>query len=201
VIFAVFALSALLPSTAIFNTYIHNVSEEAPIIMKDLRNFSIAVSLSSFVLFCLLIVRRLNTFPVIFYLFASFSLVLVFAIIASIPVIDRMNTTKELSAIINQKKTGQDLIVNYAAYDQTLPFYTRSKVLIASYKGELEMGSQYEDAKDIFINDNDLIALLNSEKGVFTVLKKKRLAVLQGKISKPLTVLRCMNERCLVYNK
>ena len=201
VIFAVFALSAFLPSTAIFATYIHNVSEEAPVIMKDLRGFSIAVSLSSFVLFCLLIVRRFNTFPVIFYLFTSFSLVLVLAIIANIPVIDRMNTTKELSAIINQKKTGQDLIVNYAAYDQTLPFYTRSKVLIASYKGELEMGSQYEDAKDIFINDNDLSALLNSEKGVFTVLKKKRLAVLQGKVSRPLTVLKCMNERCVVYNK
>jgi len=201
VIFAVFALSAFLPSNALFNTYINNVSEEAPIIMKDLRGFSIAVSLSSFVIFCLLIVRRLNTFPVIFYLFTSFSLVLVLAIIVSIPVIDRMNTTKELSAIINQKKTGQDLIVNYAAYDRTLPFYTRSKVLIASYKGELKMGSQYEDAKDIFINDNDLIALLNSEKGVFTVLKKKRLAVLQGKISRPLTVLRCMNERCVVYNK
>lgn len=201
VIFAAFALSALLPLNALFNTYINSVSEEAPTIMKDLRNFSIAVSLSSFVLFCLLSIRRFNRFSILFYLFTFFSLFLVSAIISSTPVLDRMNTTKELAMVINQKRTGQDPIVNYAAYDQTLPFYTRSRVIVASYKGELEMGSRYEDAKDIFYNDDRLIKLLNSPKNVFTVLKKKRLAVLEDKISRPMTVLKCVNERCLVYNK
>ncbi len=200
VIFAVFALSALLPSNPLFIAYINNVSEEAPIIMKDLRSFSIAVSLSSFVLFCLLIVRRLNKFSILFYLFSLFSLLLVSAIISNTPVLDRVNTTKGLAAIIDQKKAGQDTIVNYASFDQTLPFYTRSKVIIASYKGELEMGSRYEDAKNIFINDDRLSVLLNSPERVFTVLKKKRLAVLQGKVSRPMTILKCMNERCLVYN-
>jgi 4-amino-4-deoxy-L-arabinose transferase-like glycosyltransferase len=201
VIFAAFALSALLPLNALFNTYINSVSEEAPTIMKDLRNFSIAVSLSSFVLFCLLSIRRFNRFSILFYLFTFFSLFLVSAIISSTPVLDRMNTTKELAMVINQKRTGQDPIVNYAAYDQTLPFYTRSRVIVASYKGELEMGSRYEDAKDIFYNDDRLIKLLNSPKNVFTVLKKKRLAILEDKISRPMTVLKCVNERCLVYNK
>lgn len=201
VIFAVFALSALLPLSALFNSYINNVSEEAPIIMKDLRSFSIAVSLSSFVIFCLLIVRRLNKFSVLFCMFSLFSLFLVSAIISNTSVLDRANTTKGLAAIIDQKSTGQDTIVNYASFDQTLPFYTRSKVIIASYKGELEMGSRYEDAKDIFINDDRLSVLLNSPESVFTVLKKKRLAVLQGKVSRPMTILKCMNERCLVYNR
>ncbi|HOE16396.1 MAG TPA: glycosyltransferase family 39 protein [Syntrophorhabdaceae bacterium] len=201
VIFAVFALSALLPSNPLFIAYINNVSEEAPTIMKDLRCFSVVVSLSSFVLFCLLIVRRLNRFSILFCLFNLFSLFLVSAIIFNTPVLDRMNTTKEFATIINQRRTGQDIIVNYASYDQTLPFYTGSRVVIASYKGELEMGSRYEDAKDIFINDDQLSALLNSSKSVFTVLKKKRLALLEEKISRPLAILKCMNERCLVHNK
>jgi 4-amino-4-deoxy-L-arabinose transferase-like glycosyltransferase len=201
VIFGVFAVSALLPSNDLFNAYINGISEEAPIIMKDLRSFSVAVSLSSFVIFCLLIVRRLNKFSVLFSLFSLFSLFLVSAIISNTPLLDRINTTKGLAAIIDQKSTGQDAIVNYASFDQTLPFYTRSKVIIASYKGELEMGSRYEDAKDIFINDGQLGALLDSPKSVFTVLKKKRLAVLQGKVSRPMTLLKCMNERCLVYNR
>jgi 4-amino-4-deoxy-L-arabinose transferase-like glycosyltransferase len=201
VIFAVFALSALLPLNTLFHAYINNVSEEAPIIMKDLRNFSIVVSLSSFVILCLLIIRRFNTLSFIFYLFTSFSLITVSAITFNIPVLDRINTTKELAAIINQKRTGQDIIVNYAAYDQTLPFYTRSRVIVASYKGELEMGSRYEDTKDLFINDDQLVALLNSSKNVFTVVKKKRLAILQEKNSKPMTILKCINERCLVYNR
>ncbi len=201
VIFAVFALSALLPSNPLFIAYINNVSEEAPTIMKDLRCFSVVVSLSSFVLFCLLIVRRLNRFSILFCLFNLFSLFLVSAIIFNTPVLDRMNTTKEFATIINQRRTGQDIIVNYASYDQTLPFYTGSRVVIASYKGELEMGSRYEDAKDIFINDDQLSALLNSSKGVFTVLKKKRLALLEEKISRPLAILKCVNERCLVHNR
>ncbi len=201
VVFAAFALSALLPSNAYFNAYINSISEEAPIVMKDLRNFSIIISLSSFVLFCLLIASKLNKLPTIFYFFTSFSLILVAAITFNAPVIDGLNTTKKLSTIIRQQKTGQDLIVNYAAYDQTLPFYTRSRVIIASYKGELEMGSRYQDAKDFFINDDGLIALLNSPKGVFTMVKKKRLAALQGKVSRPLTILGCKNERCLIYNK
>lgn len=201
VIFAVFALSAFLPLNTLFHTYINNVSEEAPVIMKDLRNFSIVVSLSSFVILCLLIIRRLNTLSFIFYLFTSFSLITVSAITFNVPVLDRINTTKELAAIINQKRTGQDIIVNYAAYDQTLPFYTRSRVIVASYKGELEMGSRYEDTKDLFINDDQLVALLNSSKNIFTVVKKKRLAILQEKNSKPMTILKCINERCLVYNR
>ncbi len=201
VIFGIFAVSALLPSNGLFNAYINGISEEAPIIMKDLRSFSIAVSLSSFVIFCLLVVRRLNTFSILFCLFSLFSLFLVSAIISNAPLLDRVNTTKGLAAIIDQRRTGQDTIVNYASFDQTLPFYTRSKVTIASYKGELEMGSRYEDTKDIFINDGQLSALLNSPKSVFTVLKKKRLAVLQGKVSRPMTILKCMNERCLVYNR
>lgn len=201
VIFAVFALSALLPSNPLFIAYINNVSEEAPTIMKDLRCFSVVVSLSSFVLFCLLIVRRLNRFSILFCLFTLFSLFLVSAIIFNTPVLDRMNTTKELAMIINQRRTGEDIIVNYASYDQTLPFYTGSRVVIASYKGELEMGSRYEDAKDIFINDDQLSALLNSPKGVFTVLKKKRLALLEKKISRPLAILKCVNERCLMHNR
>lgn len=201
IIFAVFALSALLPSNPLFIAYINNVSEEAPAIMKDLGCFSVVVSLSSFVLFCLLIVRRLNRFSILFCLFTLFSLILVSAIIFNTPVLDRMNTTKELAMIINQRRTGEDIIVNYASYDQTLPFYAGSRVVIASYKGELEMGSRYEDAKDTFINDDQLSALLNSPKGVFTVLKKKRLALLEKKISRPLAILKCVNERCLVYNR
>jgi hypothetical protein len=121
--------------------------------------------------------------------------------VLNIKTIDSLNSTKGLSNTINRNIREGDLLINYGAYDQTLPFYTKRNVIIAAYKGELEMGSKYEDAKNIFISEDDFIKLFKSEKRVFSVLKTKRLKRLTEKLPENITIIDYQNERCLIKNR
>jgi hypothetical protein len=121
--------------------------------------------------------------------------------VLNIKTIDSLNSTKGLSNTINRNIRKGDLLINYGTYDQTLPFYTGINVVIAAYKGELEMGSKYEDAKNIFISEDDFIKLLKSEKRVFSVLKTKRLKKLTEKIPENIIIIDYEGERCLIKNR
>jgi hypothetical protein len=114
--------------------------------------------------------------------------------------IDSLNTTKGLSSTIKRNFREGDLLINYGTYDQTLPFYTKKKIIIAAYKGELEMGSKYEDSKHIFISEDDFIKHFLSEKRVFSVLKTKRLKNLMEKVPEGITIIDYKSERCLIKN-
>jgi hypothetical protein len=105
-----------------------------------------------------------------------------------------------LADVINEKK-DYDYIINYASYDQTLPFYTRKRIVVASYTGELEMGSKYDDSKAYFIDENTFIDLFKTDKNIFCVLKAKRLNRLKEKISDKISIITCHSERCLITNK
>jgi len=118
----------------------------------------------------------------------------------NIKTIDSLNTTKGLSKTINRDISEEDMLINYGTYDQTLPFYTKRRIMIASYTGELEMGSKYEDSKDIFISEKDFINHFKSNKRVFSVLKTKRLKTLMEKIPGNVTVIDYQSERCLIRN-
>ncbi|MEI6154930.1 MAG: hypothetical protein WCQ90_12680 [Deltaproteobacteria bacterium] len=115
--------------------------------------------------------------------------------------IDSLNSTKGLSGTIKRNIHEGDLLINYGTYDQTLPFYTGRNVIIASYKGELEMGSKYDDAKNIFISEDDFIKLFKSEKRVLSVLKTKRLKTLMEKLPENITIIDYQSERCLIKNR
>jgi len=121
--------------------------------------------------------------------------------VLNLKTIDSLNTTKELSSTINRDIREGDLLINYGTYDQTLPFYTGKNVVIAAYKGELEMGSRYEDTKHIFINEDDFVKLFRSEKIVFSVLKTKRLKRLTEKLPENIIVIDYQGERCLIKNR
>jgi 4-amino-4-deoxy-L-arabinose transferase-like glycosyltransferase len=200
ILFAVFSSSAFLYGNAAFTSYIGTISGEAIAIMSELKSFSIGLSVVSAIAGVFLLFRRFNAFSFLVPLFAFFSGVIVIMLMLNSATIDKLNTTKKLSTTINELKPAPVYVVNYLSFDETLPFYTRQKVLIAGYKGELEMGAAYEDSKATFISESDFLNLLHSGSPTVAVLKEKKLKRLKEMAGDRMKVIECRSERCLVAN-
>jgi 4-amino-4-deoxy-L-arabinose transferase-like glycosyltransferase len=200
-IFLVFGAAALLSHIPPLSAYILDMSEDAPAgIIKDLLLFSLWVSFSSFIIVFFLIFKRVTTHARTFTLLSSFSLAIMLGILLSLNVVDRLRTSKNLAMMINGHKTKADYIISYASYEQTIPFYIKQGITVASYMGELEMGSKYEDAKKFFISEEEFLMLIPSDKKVLFVTKRKRLKKLQEMFPECIRIQGCQNDRCLVVN-
>lgn len=171
-------------------------------IIKETRGLSLSISAASAALVVLFCARQMRTFKAVFAAFISFSLVILVALMLHAPVIDRLNSTKELAQIIRERRAhAACAVVTYGSFDETLPFYIRGKVLVASYQGELAMGARYADAKDRFLSQQEFVALFNSGREVFAVLKESRLPQLPGMGISDATLLGCEDSRCLISNR
>ncbi|MCX5811044.1 MAG: glycosyltransferase family 39 protein [Proteobacteria bacterium] len=200
-IFSLFAIASILGIKGALNQWVNQISSEALNILDNLNGFLITVSVVSILSACLFCLRRFNRFSLTFYILSIFSFLFITTLLLNLNTIDTLNTTKKLADTINEKKDGDDYIINYASYDQTLPFYTKKRIVIASYTGELEMGSKYDDSKTYFIDEDTFINLFKTDKNIFCVLKSKRLNRLKEKIPEKISIIACHNERCLITNK
>jgi 4-amino-4-deoxy-L-arabinose transferase-like glycosyltransferase len=200
-IFLTIGAAALLSQISPLSVYIQNMAEDNTVsIMKDLLVFSLWVSLSSFIIVCFLIFKRFTTHTWSFILLSSYSLAIMFGILFNLAVVDKLNTAKNIATMINGHKAQADYIIDYSSYDQTIPFYIKQGITVASYTGELEMGSKYEDAKNIFISEEEFLKLLSSDKKILFVTKQKRLKRLQEMFPERIRIQGCQNNRCLVSN-
>jgi 4-amino-4-deoxy-L-arabinose transferase-like glycosyltransferase len=200
VFFALFALAGVVVATGVWNSYLR-VEPEMLNVLRDLKGFSIAIICFSVLPICFLCLRRMRSARPLFLILGCFSFAVIVLLMMHTRVIDKLNTTKELAQLINKEKAGAELdVVNYASYDETLPFYTRQKVYIASYKGELEMGSTYQDTKQMFLSNEEFARLFKSDRKVLCVLKATRLPRLRELGIENVQVLACQNGKCLVSN-
>jgi 4-amino-4-deoxy-L-arabinose transferase-like glycosyltransferase len=200
-IFFLFSAVSALGISGSLNQWVNQISSEAINILVNLKGFLIAVSVISIITACLFCFRKFGRYSLTFCTLFTFSFLFMIILLLNLNIIDMLNTTKKISNLINEKKYNYDYIINYASYDQTLPFYTKKRIIIASYKGELEMGSQYNDSKNYFIDEDTLINLYKTDKRIFCVLKEKKLNRLKEKISDKISIINCYNERCLITNK
>jgi 4-amino-4-deoxy-L-arabinose transferase-like glycosyltransferase len=200
-IFLVFGAAALLSRISPLSAYIQEISGNTPVdIIKDLLVFSLWVSFSSLIMVCFFIFKKFTTHAWTFTLLSSFSLAIMFGILFNLNVVDRLRTTKDLAIMINEHKAEADYIISYSSYEQTIPFYIKQGITVASYMGELEMGSKYEDAKKFFISEEEFLKLLPSDNKVLFVTKQKRIKRLQGMFPERIRIQGCQNDRCLVTN-
>ncbi len=200
ILFALFALAGMVVATGVGNSYLR-AEPDMLNLLKDLKGFSIAVVCFSLLPICLLCLRRMRNSGPLFLILGCFSLGVIVLLMTHTRVIDKLNSTKELAQLINRERTGAQLdLINYASFDETLPFYTRQKVYIASYKGELEMGSTYEDTKQMFLSNEEFTRLFKSDRKVLCVLKATRLQRLRDLGIENVRVLACQGEKCLVTN-
>jgi 4-amino-4-deoxy-L-arabinose transferase-like glycosyltransferase len=133
-------------------------------------------------------------------LLAAFSLAVCAGLMVHVRLIDRLDTTKELALAVRQVQKGDAAVVNYAAFDETLPFYLGRRVYLADYKGELEMGSKYPDSEGTFLGQEAFLQLFRSERPVLVVFKERRIDRLRGLGIEESPVL-CRAGRCLIANR
>ncbi len=200
-IFLVFGTIAFLCQVSPLSTHIQASSGNfAASVLKELMLFSLWISLSSFIMACLFIFKKFTTYRWIFILLSSFSLAVTLGILFNLSVIDKLNTNKTLAMMISEHQEHADYVISYSTYTQTIPFYLKKGITVASYKGELEMGSRYKEAKNIFISEGEFLRLLSSDRKVIFVAKQKRFKRLQSMFPERIHIQSCENERCLATN-
>ncbi|MCX8110360.1 MAG: glycosyltransferase family 39 protein [Syntrophorhabdaceae bacterium] len=188
-------------NTEIFLKWVEAISDEAPLIISELKVFFIILAATSFfALLFLLMSARSIIYRVMFFLLVIFSFVFICNIIIHRHIIDRLNTTKDIALALNERKSDNDLIVNYGSYDQTLTFYIKKRIIIVNYRGELDMGAKYEDAKGYFIDEDEFLRIARSNKRAFFVIKEKKLAYVKDRLFRGMTLITCKNDRCLYTN-
>ncbi|MBP1748735.1 MAG: arnT [Deltaproteobacteria bacterium] len=200
IIMAAFALAFFLYLSPSFMTYIDDIAMEALSIARDLIYFSLAVSLTSAICFILFLFKPFRLPKNVFAVLFLFSLSILIAIVAHSGVIDRAKTAKALATAAKAQSNKPDIIINYSALNLTLPFYLQKPVVIASYTGELAMGSKYEDSKKYFMDENEFLDTLGSGKKVLFVTKYKRIDNLRKQFPGRIKILKCQNDRCLLSN-
>jgi len=199
----IFAVISLIPASyymAAVKNWVSSISMESGQIFTDLKHLFVAISAVSVITLLVLSFRTFNRHAAVYILLISFSSLMMLFFLMNIKIVDRLNTTKHLCTYIYMEKGQFDYLINYSSFDETMPFYTRRRVVIASYTGELKMGSKYDDARDFFITEAEFLKLFQSDKKIFCMLKAKRLKTLREKMSKPFNTIKCQNERCLIRN-
>jgi 4-amino-4-deoxy-L-arabinose transferase-like glycosyltransferase len=200
-IFAVFSLSVFLHGYQPFLEWLGTISDDAPAIVANLKPFSIGTSVLSAVALCLFCIKKFTRYRATFLILLGLSLSLIYMTMGfNVNTIDYLKTSKELAEAANQREGAFDILVNYDCYEQTFLFYTKSRLILANYTGELKMGSKYDDAKDYFINEADFVQLLSSDKKVLFVTKENKIDRLKQMVPRGIETIRCQNERCLYAN-
>jgi 4-amino-4-deoxy-L-arabinose transferase-like glycosyltransferase len=169
--------------------------------VRGARGLSLWVFGVSLAALILLGLRRVRAFGPLACVLAAYSFLILLAIMVDASLVDRFNTTKRLALAINNAGYADAAIVDYGSFDETLPFYTGKRIYVADYKGELEMGSIYPEAKAYFLDTDAFARLYRSGRPVFVVFKENRLDRLRGlgleRSGSPL----CKEGRCLISNR
>lgn len=82
-------------------------------------------------------------------------------------------TGKYVAEIINSLKTKDTLIITYKDYIQDIPFYTKSRVAIYDYFGELDFGAKHINGKNWFLNKEQLLITWQTNPHTILVVPSK----------------------------
>jgi 4-amino-4-deoxy-L-arabinose transferase-like glycosyltransferase len=190
--------SGALPAT--LQKLLSGLSPDLAEILASLKGFAVGLALISAASAVLLLFRIFRTPSGLFSALAGFSLIFAAMLMNNLDVMDRLNTTKRLAQTYNEQRTDGSLLVNYGSFEESLPFYTKGRVTLVSYTGELEMGSLYPDARDFFLSEEQFLELFRSGRKVFVVVKASRLKRLREKGLMDFHMLASQNERYLISN-
>jgi 4-amino-4-deoxy-L-arabinose transferase-like glycosyltransferase len=199
VFFALAAAAGFLVARGSADGLLSGVDDFA-LISGGLHSLALLVAAASLIALAALAVKGARRPCGLSALLAAFSLSVALGIMVHVRVVDRPNTTKELALEARRWANGSAVVVNYAAFDETLPFYLGRRVYLADFKGELEMGSKYPDSEGTFLDKDAFIRLFRSERPVLVVCKERRIDRLRGLGIGDAPVM-CRAGRCLIANR
>lgn len=124
--------------------------------------------LASFVLLLIAIIKNKRKFFIVVN-FVMISLILG-QIIFSLPKVESFRSARPLAQVINKYKGRNDKIIFYHCYLQSIPFYTKQRAIIIGWKGELEFGLAHTPPQGFFFEETDyLFKFLNGKERVFCI--------------------------------
>jgi 4-amino-4-deoxy-L-arabinose transferase-like glycosyltransferase len=199
VFFSLLAAAGLAFETGLLDSYLTGAADIFSL-RGDIRGLSLGMAAVSFIMLFILARKSLRSFRSLFFMLGAFSLSVVIGIMLHSHVIDRLNTTKGLAAVLHKAAKNNAIVVNYGSFDETLPFYLGKRTYLAEFTGELEMGSRYPDSKESFLDRDEVVRLFHSDSPVFVVVKAKRLAEMKqlGIWGAEPT---CEDQKCLIVNR
>ena len=100
------------------------------------------------------------------------ALVFVLGLQKLFPVIAPTRSTYEVSQVIIKERQEGDTIAVYGEVLQGVPFYTRSRVMLIDYLGELEFGAKQAEGKGWFPTGQEFLAEWNAQKRPFVLVVK-----------------------------
>ena len=110
-------------------------------------------------------------------------------------------SAKQTADIIEKARRPGDLIVSYEDYDQGIPFYLKTRVVLVNWKGELEFGSGIGDQSEWFISREKFMDLWKSNRHMIVIFRENRYRELLSKGVGNMHVLGRANGAVVVTNR
>ena len=203
--FTIFSLAAIPYIYPPFISLLLPLSHDVRAIAQELTYFSLGISAVSCAIVCVYVYicfrKALLRYDIVLVTLLCFSFSFVAMLTGfGISTLDKLNTSKQLALAVSQRKGGYDYLISYEIYERTFQFYTKSRLILVNYIGELRMGSSYEDAQGSFITEQDFVRLLSSDNKVLFVTKANKIDRLRPMVSKEIGTIACQNKKCLYEN-
>jgi len=105
------------------------------------------------VVFCIILWTMLNRPKKLFVFYSLFAFCFILTALPAIKILGNERSTRNLNKILVPLLNPQDKVLNFRDYQQDLPFYTKRRVAIAGWTGELYYGREKDkDADNWFID-------------------------------------------------
>lgn len=105
------------------------------------------------VVFCIMFWAMLNRPKKLFALYSVFAFCFILTALPAIKILGNERSTRVLNKTLVPLLNPQDKVLNFRDYQQDLPFYTKRRVAIAGWTGELYYGREKDkDADNWFID-------------------------------------------------
>jgi hypothetical protein len=114
--------------------------------------------------------------------------------------IDFKKSSKELGLAAKEILTPEGILASFD-YEQSLPFYTKRRVVVVGEKGELEFGSLRGDQTEWFIDEARFLKLWSGDRQVVSVIKIHEYERLAPVFAPPATILVRKGKKLLISNR
>lgn len=101
------------------------------------------------------------------------STLFLFALNCSLPLFDQRRSVKGLASVLKSRLQPEDEVAGYHAYYQDLPVYLQRRIIVVHWKGELEFGTEVEDASNWMMDDAEFWRRWNGSETIYMVTSRK----------------------------
>jgi 4-amino-4-deoxy-L-arabinose transferase-like glycosyltransferase len=129
-----------------------------------------------------LFVRRLGAEKVVCFSYLLLALFLTSLNRPAAEYLGRYKSVSRLCAVLNASLREGDVVAQYGTYRQGVPFYTKRRVVLVNYQGELEFGADRAPDRDrYFLDEEGFLAVWTSGARVFCIFRENLLPAVREK--------------------